>query len=86
MKNNEVFGKLVRHVWQNMQYSSTREREREDLITPTNVKFLQFSAAPSYSANAFISNTRAIYQVKSLQEVTAPSNFNKGIVTYLLAE
>lgn len=64
-----------------------REKEggRKDLITSTNVKFLQIPAAFSYTANGIISNTSAIYQVKSLQELTALSNFMKSIIANPLA-
>lgn len=83
--NKKFFGKRC-NTRTKCVFACARERERENLITPANVKFLQILAAPSYTTNTFISYTRAIYQVKSLQELRAPSNFKKGIVTYLLAE
>ena len=41
------------------------ERER-DLITSTNMEFLQISASLGYATYRFISNFCAIYQVKRL--------------------
>lgn len=49
------------------------------------MKFLQIPTASSYTANGIITNTRAVYKMKSLQKLAALSNFKKSMITDPLA-